>query len=194
MGRRASPNSTLKSSAVQAFTLDGCYRHLIKAILDAECPKDPMAMERLLSLHCASDLYELLCSRYDIPLLAEDNIVGLWETTAAALGAPSAHDAEVLPAVQESAMAGDPAKRALRLAGYYRHLIKAILDVQCPNDPLAMERQLSRHCAFELYELLCERYDIPPLAEDTIVSRWETTAPTLGIDSQEAGNSNSSGA
>jgi hypothetical protein len=54
-----------------------------------------------------------------------------------------------------------------------------------------MERLLNLHCAFELYELLCEKYDISPLAEDSIVSMCETwdfdmkgaTAEALGVSS-----------
>ena len=71
------------------------------------------------------------------------------------------------------APAGTPTENALLLAGYYRQMARDILDTRCPNDPLARDRQLSGICASELYQILCEKYDISPLSEDHIINSFE---------------------
>jgi hypothetical protein len=169
----AEPNRQIPQARTGNLTLDDGYRHLIKAILAAECPLDLGANRRLIRLHPASELYKLLCCRFDIPVLAEDNIVGLWETAIAKHMATTVQDANKQQKSQGQAPACTPTENALRLAGYYRQMARDILNTHCPNDPQARDRQLSGICASELYQILCDKYDISQLSDNDIINKFE---------------------
>jgi hypothetical protein len=74
---------------------------------------------------------------------------------------------------------------ALRLADHYRYRIEAVLKAQSPKEVPNIDFLLSCHCAAELYDSLCDDFDITPLSEERVIGLGEARDSPLRPGEEE---------